>query len=337
VTEEGQLGAQQADTLGVHRSGGERAGAVLHVGQHLDGVTVLGGRRPRVPGERLGGHARGVDPGERLRLLGVDGHRALLAVEEHGHPGRDVVQPAHRDDAGQAELAGDDRRVAGRAPEPGSQADHPGRVQPRGVGRGEVVGEQHRRHVGARDTRLALTGQLRDDAVADVADVGDPLGHEPAQRHEHVHELLRGLHRGDGGGGAAVDPLLDRRQKAPVARQAGRGGQHLRADPGRRRGPLGQPPRDDLGRRDETLLLARTGVLRDLRLILVGQPHRTGRPDHRAEGHAGHDGRAGEHSGTGGLREGGGGGRHGGPHDAGTGARRWAGGDQGHESLLTCQ
>ena len=40
VPEEGQLGAEQPDALGVRGHRGARARAVLHVGQHLDGVTV---------------------------------------------------------------------------------------------------------------------------------------------------------------------------------------------------------------------------------------------------------------------------------------------------------
>ena len=148
---------------------------------------------PAYPASASAATRAAVDPGLGLGRVGVDGDRALLAVEQHGRPGRDVVEPADRDDAGQPELAGDDRGVAGRAAEPGGQPDDAGRVEPGGVGRGEVVGEQHRRHLGARDARLALAGQLRHDPVADVAHVGDPLGHEPAERGEHVHELLRGL------------------------------------------------------------------------------------------------------------------------------------------------
>ena len=245
-------------------------------------MPVLGGGRAGVPGERLGGDPRGVDPGERLGLVGLDGHRALLAVEQHGHARRDVVQPADGDDAGQPELAGDDRGVAGRAAEPGGQPDDPRRVQPRGVGGGQVVGEQHRRHVGARDARLPLAGQLRDDPVTDVAHVGDPLGHEPAERGEHVHELLRGLDRGDRGGGPAVDPLLDRRQEPAVAGQAGRRGEHLGADPGRGRGPLRQAAGHDLGRGDEPLLLGGAGVLGDVRLRprrAAAPPRTAGSPD----------------------------------------------------------
>ena len=37
---------------------------------------------------------------------------------------------------------------------------------------------------------LGQAAQLGDDAVADVAQVGDPLGHQPAELGEHVDELL---------------------------------------------------------------------------------------------------------------------------------------------------
>jgi hypothetical protein len=113
--------------------------------------------------------------------------------------------------------------VAGRAAQARGQTDHARRIQPGGVGRREIVGEQHRRDVGTRDARLPLPGQLGDDPVANVSDVGDALGHQAAQRGEQVDELLRGLDRGDRSRRAGVDALLDRREQPAVARQAGGG------------------------------------------------------------------------------------------------------------------
>ena len=72
------------------------------------------------------------------------------------------------------------------------------RLEAGGVGRREVLGDQHRRHVRRRDARLGLADQAGDDASLDVAQVGDPLGHQPAHAGEDVDELLHGrVHRGE--------------------------------------------------------------------------------------------------------------------------------------------
>src|SRR3954449_7178098 len=73
--------------------------------------------------------------------------RAMIAVWLGGPP-RGGAR------AGGAGLAGDDRGVAGRAAEAGGQPDDAGGVQSCRVGGSEVVGEQDRRHVGARDAGL---------------------------------------------------------------------------------------------------------------------------------------------------------------------------------------
>ena len=53
-------------------------------------------------------------------------------------------------------------------------------VEAGGVGGREVLGDQHRRPVGRRDARLGLADQARGDPALDVAQVGDPLGHQAA-------------------------------------------------------------------------------------------------------------------------------------------------------------
>ena len=68
--------------------------------------------------------------------------------------------------------------------------------------------QQHRRDRGQRDAGLGQAGELGDDPIADVAQVGDSLGHQPAELGEQVDELVDGGHHGANGRGAAVDVLL---------------------------------------------------------------------------------------------------------------------------------
>ena len=235
-----QLRAEQAHALGVRADRRARAGAVLHVGEHLRPRPVAGSARPGVAG-RASAATRAARTRASASAVGIHGDRALLAVEQDGHPVGDVVEPADRDDAGQPQLPGDDRGVAGGPPRPRGQADHPRRVQPGGVGGRQVVGEQHRRQGGVRDARLALSGELGDDPVPDVTDVGDPLGHQPTERGEHVHELLGGLRPWRRRPGARVDPLLDRRRQATV-RTSPTWSTSTSAPPRSRTRPAGQPP-----------------------------------------------------------------------------------------------
>ena len=65
-------------------------------------------------------------------------------------------------------------------------------IQARGVGGREILGAQDRRNVGQRDARLRQAAELGDDTVADVAQIGDAFGHQPAELGEHVDELLDG-------------------------------------------------------------------------------------------------------------------------------------------------
>ena len=79
----------------------------------------------------------------------------------------------------------------------------------------------------ASDARLGLADQVGDDPALDVAEVGDPLGHQPAHLGEDRHELLDGrAHRGQQVL-AAAQVLADRGAQPLVAGQAGTRGQHL--------------------------------------------------------------------------------------------------------------
>ena len=170
------------------------------------------------------------------------------AVDQDVGAGRNVVEPAHRDHAGNPELAGDDRGVTGRAAQCGGQADDERRVQPRGVGRREVLGAQDRGPGRHRHTGLGESAEFGDHPVPDVAQVSHPFGHQPADLGEEVDELGDRLGGGPHRGHAFLDALLGGAQPGPVLRERRGGGQDL----GRRTGGTGgtrAQPLGDGGRR----------------------------------------------------------------------------------------
>ena len=141
-----------------------------------------------------------------------------------------------------------------------------------------------------RDARLGQTLQLGYDAAAEVAQVGDALGHQPAELLEHRGELVDRRRRGRLCRRAARDGLLDRLAQSLVRDQSDLCGEHLGGDSARLERAALQPLGDGLDRRGEpvALVLGRAGDDR-------GQPtHVDGRrrPDHRPDRDAGHDRRA---------------------------------------------
>ena len=52
--------------------------------------------------------------------------------------------------------------------------------------------QQDRRDLGQRDAGFGQAAELGDHAVADVAKVGDPFGHQAAELSEQVDELVDG-------------------------------------------------------------------------------------------------------------------------------------------------
>ena len=147
--QEAQLGAEQTHTLNL--------GLARHV-EHR--------RRPgRSRARRQGGRrwfcpANATRPRPRLRrrphpsgrrsssAVGVEDDLTGRAVDQHHRADSDVVQAVSADDARDAELAGDDRGVAGRPAQGRGDGHDRGRVQPRGVGWSQIVGAQHRRRLG---------------------------------------------------------------------------------------------------------------------------------------------------------------------------------------------
>ena len=162
-----------------------------------------------------------------------------MQVERSGDP----------DDAGDAELSGDDRGVAGGAPLLRHQCDHQGRVESRGVGGGEVLGHEHRRTLGRGDAGLGLPDQVGGHPLADVAQVGDALGHQATHLREHAGEVLdAAVHRVEQR--VAVAEVLAHRGAQPlVLGQAGARGQHLGRSPGRLGRATAEPVRHGRRRR----------------------------------------------------------------------------------------
>ena len=114
-------------------------------------------------------------------------------------------------------------------------------IQTRGVGGREILGAQDRRNVGQRDAGLRQAAEFGDDTVADVPEIGDAFGHQPAELGEHVDELFdRRDHRRDSRG-AVLDALLRRPQPGPVLCERGGGGEDLRGRAGRVRRAIPQP------------------------------------------------------------------------------------------------
>lgn len=75
----------------------------------------------------------------------------------------------------------------------GDQSDHSGRIEGRGVRRGEVDGGEHEGLLALRDARGLLAAQLGDDAGTHVTHVGGTLGHIAAEPLEHSGDLVAGL------------------------------------------------------------------------------------------------------------------------------------------------
>ena len=78
-----------------------------------------------------------------------------------------------------------------------TSAMHPLGVQAGRVGRREVGGDEHARLLGHRYAGLRLADDPGHHPALDVAQVGDPLGHQAPHAGEHGHERLdRRLQRG---------------------------------------------------------------------------------------------------------------------------------------------
>ena len=99
--------------------------------------------QPLEPGGPLGG---GLAVAVQGRRVGVEDDQPLVAVDDHrpGVPGQ-VEERADADHGGDLQRLGDDRRVAGPAAGLGGEPQHQRRVEPGGLARREVVGQQDAR------------------------------------------------------------------------------------------------------------------------------------------------------------------------------------------------
>jgi hypothetical protein len=180
-------------------------------------------------------------PGNGFVRLNED--LAGVAVHQNRRTCGDLGEIGHRDDARDAELAGDDRGVAGRSAEPGREGDGQ-LVEAGGVGGGEIVGDQHRRLGRMWYAGLRPAGEFGDDPVADVVQIGDALGHQAAELGEQRGELVsRGGTRVDSVG-AGLDPLRRRRAQAAITGQVGGRAEHLGGRTGGESGALGESSGD---------------------------------------------------------------------------------------------
>ena len=118
---------------------------------------------------------------------GVDRPRGR--VDEHDGPGRELEGAGNAHHTRDAELAGDDRRVAGGAASLGDDAPGPGRGPARRCRPAPGPRPPAPTGVGPGDARLGLADESGDDPAFDVEQVGGPLGHQPAHGGEHVDEL----------------------------------------------------------------------------------------------------------------------------------------------------
>ncbi len=163
--QEEEFAPQQADAVRASRGGAAGIIQAGRVAADLDGAAVHG------PGGR-GIPSRSAD---RRRNLGHQGRRrvqqerALIAVQQRGLSVLDAVhQPGDPDDGGEAERAGQDCRVRGRAALLGGEADHQFTVQAGRLRGRQVAGDQD-----GRLRRRRALGQ----APQRTADLGDYVVH----------------------------------------------------------------------------------------------------------------------------------------------------------------
>ncbi|GMA28104.1 hypothetical protein GCM10025874_13570 [Arenivirga flava] len=98
--------------------------------------------------------------------------------------------------------------MRGRAAVPRDECEHLVEVEQRGVGRGEVGGDQDERGVALGDAGRRHAAQAGDDALRDVAEVGRALGHVAAHADEQIGERREGLVHGALARTAAVDATI---------------------------------------------------------------------------------------------------------------------------------
>ena len=156
-------------------------------------VPVLGLGRTTPLGNPLGLHLGlllGLKCGFWIR---TERDRPQGAVDKHRGAGNNAMNlGAGCHDTGNIQLAGNDGGVRRRTTQFRDQAHEQIHVEGGGIGRGQVVGEEHHALGHVRQTWLRLTTQLRNDPVADIPKVSSAFCHHAAGGFEHCHEFSGG-------------------------------------------------------------------------------------------------------------------------------------------------
>ena len=143
--QETQFGAEQPDALHRRLACGTGGGTVGHVRQDRHRVAVRGCAGTAPVRHRRRCDIGGGDSRSGIRTIRIQGDGSTVAVQQHHGAGGDIVEAGHRNHTRDAELAGDDRGMAGGSTQRGGQTDDAVRIQAGGVGRCEILGTQDRR------------------------------------------------------------------------------------------------------------------------------------------------------------------------------------------------
>ncbi len=187
------------------------------------------------PGPRLA--ARAARRSRSRRFVSAASSGAIPSRIRPAPPSTSTSSPSRRDAApgqatmaGMPEAAGQDRGVARRSASHRDEGQHALRGQRHGVGRCQVVRDEHERRVALGHAGHRLPEQPRDRPVANVVEVPDALGHVPAeveqQRAERIDGAVDGPRR-------QVRPWRSRTGWTPRATGHGRSSRSPRAPPRR--------------------------------------------------------------------------------------------------------
>ena len=213
--------------------------AVGDVGQQLHRVAVA-----VLPGPAQAARRRAAR-GPRRRAAASAASRPVSTVPavpstSSRVPG-DLEGTGGADHARDAELAGDDRRVAGRATALGDQGQDDVGIQPGRVRGCEILGDENARRVGSGHAGFGFADEVGDDPAFDVAQVGGPLGHQAAHLVKIPTNWSTAACTEATKVVAGVELLADGAAQSLVAGQAGAGREHLGRGAGRLGGLAANP------------------------------------------------------------------------------------------------
>ena len=188
-------------------------------------------------------------------FVGPKGDGAHCAIDKYQRAAFNIAQRGtYSNDARNIQLTGDDGRMAGRSTKFGNKGLDVLGIQRRGIGRGQIVREQHGLAVYERQARLVLAAQLCDYAVAHVLQVSGALGHHAAGGLEHGDKLIGGTDSSEFRVPASADILAHRLMPTTVLNHAGRCGQNFRSLAFGGSSPLLQAASDSIYGRKEAVI-----------------------------------------------------------------------------------